>query len=253
MANEIDINIGTYDLDSTNGVSVDDIGININKTVVEFALPKYHGSIIPIGKRKSMTLRVRGSVVSTNYDALRTLLDNLKNAFDDTAEKKFTIDDDRCIFVQYKAFSYSWKMLRTFANFSVELVASDPFVYSSTLNSDSRTPTTGVSYNITNAGNAPTRVKVTVTAGGAAISDDLKIQNLTAGETMQYRGSIASGDELVVNNRVDDPDLEVTNDGTSDFPNFEGDFLTLLPGVNAIQVDCASMGTVELEWRDCYK
>lgn len=253
MANEIDINIGTYDLDSTNGVSIDDIGISINKTVAEYALPKYHGSVIPIGKRRSLSVRVKGSVVSTNYDALRTLLDSLKNAFDDTAEKKFTIDDDRCIFVQYKAFNYSWKMLRTFAVFSVELIASDPFIYSSTLNSDSRTPTTGVSYNITNAGNAATRVKVTVTAGGVPIVDDLKIQNTTVGEVLQYRGTIVAGDELVVNNRVDDPDLEVTNDGVSDFPNFEGDFLTLNPGVNAIRVDCSAMGTVELEWRDAYK
>ncbi len=69
-------------------------------------------------------------------------MDNLKNAFDDTAEKKFTTDDDRQIFVQYKTFAYSWKALRTFATYSVELVASNPYWLSQTLQADSRTPTT---------------------------------------------------------------------------------------------------------------
>lgn len=253
MANEIDINIGTFDLDSTNGVSVDDITVTINKQVQEYALPKYHGSIIPIGKRKSMSIRLKGSVVSTNYDALRTLLDSLKNAFDDTSEKKFTTDDDRQLFVQYKSFGYSWKALRTFANFSVELVASNPYWLSQTLNSDSRTPTTAVGYTIANAGNAPTRVKITFTAGGAAISNDIKIQNTTTGETLQYRGNLASSAVLIINNKVDTSDLVVTNAGTSDFANFEGDFITLNPGNNTIVVTCGNMGTVLLEYRDAYK
>lgn len=254
MANEVDFNIGTYDLDSTNGVSVDDVGINIVKSVQEFALPKYHGSIIPIGKRKSMSIRVTGSVTSTNYDALRTLLDSLKNAFDDTAEKKFTTDDDRQVFVQYRSFSYRWKTIRTFATFAVELVASNPFWLSQTLNSDSRTPSTGVGYTVTNNGNAPARVKVTFTAGAGAVSNDIRIENQTTGEVFQYRGDLASTKALIVNNRMDQQDYAVTNDGTSDFPNFEGDFLTLAPGNNTIVVTTGASGfTVNIEHRDTYK
>lgn len=254
MANEIDINIGTFDLDSTNNVSISDVAFNIMKTVQEYALPKFHGSVIPIGKRRAISIRVQGAVTGSDYDDLRTKLDALKNAIDDTSEKKFTLDDDRQVFVQYKSFGYSYKTLRRFIDFQVEFIASDPFIYSQALNSDSRTPTSGVGYTIANAGNAPTRVKITVTAGGSAISDDVKVQNTTTGETFQYRGSIASGEALVVNNRVDDPDLSVENDVDDDIANFEGDFITLNPGNNTIVFTSGASGhTVELEWRDAYK
>lgn len=255
MANEIDINIGTYDLDSTNGVSVDDISISIAKQVQEYALPKFHGSIIPIGKRKSMSVRLKGSVSSTNYDALRTLLDSLKNAFDDTSEKKFTTDDDRQLFVQYKSFSYSWRALRTYAIFTVELVASDPYWLSQTLNSDSAIRSTGVGFTITNSGNAPTRVKVTITAGaGGILANDIKLENQTTGETFQYNEAIGAAGVLVVNNKVDTADLVVTEDGVSNFPDFQGDFLTLNPGANTLVLTSLAVGaTTKIEWRDAYK
>lgn len=253
MANEIDINIGTFDLNSSNGVSIEDIGITINKSIVESALPKYNGSIIPIGKRKSISVRIKGNVVAADYDALRTAMDSLKNAFDDTAEKKFTTDDDRQIFVQYKSFGYSWRALRTFATFTVELVASNPYWLSQTLQADSRTPTTTVGYTLANAGNAPARAKVTITQGGTPVVDDILVTNSTTGESFLYRGTVAATKALVVNNKVDTNDLVVTNDGTSDFANFEGDFMTLAPGNNTIVVTSAVMGTVLFNWRDTYK
>ena len=255
MANEIDLNIGTFDLDSTNGVSIEDIAVQVSKTVQEYALPKYHGSIIPIGKRKSMSIRLRGSVTSTNYDALRTLLDSLKNAFDDTAEKKFTIDDDRQVFVQYKTFSHSWKALRTFANFSVELVASNPYWLSQTLNSDSAIRTTGVAFQVTNAGNAPARAKVTITAGaGGIVANDIRLENETTAEVFQYNAAIAAAGVLVVNNKVDTNDLLVTVNGVNTYPDFEGDFITLNPGVNNLVLDSIAVAaTTKIEWRDTYK
>lgn len=253
MANEVNFDIGTFNLDSTTGVAIESVSVQINKAVSEYALPKYHGSVIPIGKRKSVSVRLTGSLTSTNYDALRTALDNLLAAFDDTTEKKFTTDDDRQLNVQYKAFSYAWKAMRTFLTFSVELIASDPFWYSQTLNSDSRTPSSGVGYTITNAGNAPTRVKLTLTNGGTPIADAIKVQNTTVGETMQYRGTLAASKVFIVNNRVDTRDLVVTNDGVSDFPNFEGDFLTLAVGNNTIVFTGATVPTVKVEWRDGYK
>ena len=253
MANEVDINLGTFDLDSTNNIAIEDVAVQINKSVQESALPKYDGSVIPIGKRKSMIIRVRGSVTGSDYDDLRTKLDSLKNAVEDTAEKKFTTDDDRQAFVQYRSFGYSYKFLRRFANFSAEFICSNPFWLSQTLNSDTRTPTSGVGYTIANAGNATTRAKITITAGLSAISNDIKIQNTTTGETFQYRGAINSSGVLIVNNRVDTADLVVTNDGTSDFPNFEGDFITLAPGNNTIVLTTAASPTVKIEHRDAYK
>ena len=255
MANEVQFYIGTFVLDNTNGVGVSDIQVSIAKSVQSFVLPKFHGSVIPIGKRQNISVRLRGTVVSSDYDALRTAMDNLKNAFDDTSEKKFTTDDDRQLFVQYKTFSYSYRTIRTFVDFSVEIIASDPFFYSQTLNADTRTPTTTVGYTITNAGNATCRVKVTITApGGAAVTSDCRLANTTTGEALQYNGTIAASKDLVVNNRVDTPDYVVTNDGTSDFANFAGDFITLQPGANTIVWTSAVASVqVKLEWRDAYK
>lgn len=253
MANEIDINIGTFDLDSSNGISVEDIQFRINKNVQEFDITKAHGSIIPIAKRKSAGFNVRGKVNASDYDALRTALDNLKNALESSSEFKFTTDDDRYMNVQCRSFSQSWLAIRTVAEFSFELVASYPFWLAASITTDSRTPTSGVGYTVNNPGNAYARAKITITAGGSAISDDIKFQNSTVGQLFQYRGDLASTEALVINNRLDGVDLEVLNDGDDAIMDFDGDFITLAPGDNTlIFTSGASSPTVTVAFRPTY-
>src|SRR5262245_3754065 len=109
MANEIDINIGTFDLDdATNSVAIADINVSVAKSIQEFALPKYHGSVVPLGKRKSLRIRIHGTVKGTEYDNLRTKLDNLKAAFESDYDQKLTLDDDRFLKVQYANFASAW-------------------------------------------------------------------------------------------------------------------------------------------------
>ena len=255
MANEVQFYLGTFLLDSTNNVAIDSVAFDIQKSITEAALAKFHGSIIPIGKRKTMTIRVSGSVTGSNYDALRTNLDSLKNAFDDTAEKKFTTDDDRQIFVQYKSFGYSFKAIRTFATFSAQLVASWPYHLSQTLQSDERVPTSGVTYAISNAGNAPAKAKITITApAGGVAANDIIFNNTTLGTQFQYRSALGASGVLIVNNDVDGAGLVVTEDGTSNFADFEGDFMTLAAGSNSFKITTSTAGvTVKIEWRDTYK
>ena len=47
MANEIDINIGTFNLDETNNIAIADIDIKVAKAISQSALAKSHGSVIP--------------------------------------------------------------------------------------------------------------------------------------------------------------------------------------------------------------
>ena len=250
MADEIDINIGTFDLDSANNIAVEDININVAKSIQEFDLPKFHGSVIPIGKRKSLSVRIRGTITGSNYDNLRSKLDGLKAGFESSSEQNLTLDDDRILKVQYRNFSYSYKTLRTFADFSVDLVAADPFWYAASVTINDQNPAiSGSSYVVNNPGNAPTRVKVQISNSGGSITDDCRLENQTTGEVMQYRGTVATGQDLIVNNRMDSQDLLVTNNGVDDIKKFEGDFITLNPGNNTIVFTGTSGTRVRLHYR----
>ena len=246
MVNEIDINLGVFDLDQSNDLALEQISIKVAKSLSKADLPKAHGSIIPIGLRKEITARVRGTVVGLDYDDLRSNLDDLKNALEKTAEQKLTLDDDRFLMVQYQDFDYLYKTLRRFAEFSFTLVASNPFWISQILSSDTRSPASGVGYTIINNGNAPARIRITVKNNtGLSLADAIKLQNTTRGETCQYRGTLASGKSLIVNNRMDADDFLVTNDGTNDIKNFEGDLLNLSPGNNTIVLTSSGARTLK--------
>lgn len=255
MANEVQLYIGTFLLDSTNSVSIDDIAFQINKTVLEQALIKMDGAVIPIGKRKSMTIKLKGSVTGSNYDALRTNLDAVKNAFDQTSEKKLTTDDDRQLNVQYRSFGYRFKAIRTFAEFTVECIASWPYFVSQTLNSDTRTPTSGVAYALSNAGNATGKCKITITApGGGVPANDIIFENTTLGLLCQYRGALGAAGVLIINNDVDGAGLVVTEDGVDAITDFEGDFMAIAAGSNNFKLTSSTGSiSVKVEYRDTYK
>lgn len=253
MANEVTISLNSLSLSSTNNIAIEDINVAISKAIKQADLPKAHGSIIPIGFRKDIIFKIKGTVIASDYDALRTNLDTIKSTIESSSEYSFILDDDRFMKVQYRSFSYAWKKIRTFATFTFDLIASDPLWWGNTLNSSTPAWTTGVSFNVTNNGNAPTRAKITITAGGVAVSDDIKVQNSTTGDIFKYRGAISSAQALIVNNKVDATDLAVTNNGSDDIVNFEGDFITLNPGVNAIVFTSAIAGsTFKIEWRDAW-
>lgn len=253
MADEIDINIGTFDLAQTNNVAVEDINVSVAKSIQEFDLPKFHGAVIPIGKRKTLNVRIRGTITGSNYDNLRSKLDGLKAAFESNSEQNLTLDDDRILKVQYRNFSYSYKALRTFADFSVDLVASDPLWYATSLTTSDQNPVSiGTPFVVNNPGNAPARVKVHVSHATATIQDDCRLENQTTGETMQYRGTVFAGQNLVINNKMDSSDLSVTNNGADDIKNFEGDFITLNPGDNSLVFTGVNGTRVQIIFRAAY-
>lgn len=253
MANEIDINLGSFSLDQTNKISIADFDIKLAKAISQADLPKTDGSVIPIGKKRNLSVKIKGAIIGTDYDNLRSNLDALKAALESDSEHQLTFDDDRFIRVQYTGFSYSYRALRTFADFSFDVIAQDPFWYALSASQDDRTPTSGVPYNVTNSGNAPTRVKVTITKNGSgSVDDEIKFENQTTGEMFQYRGVLASTDSLIVNNRYDQVRKTVENDAVNAIHEFEGDFITLDPGVNSMMFTGAAGCQVILDWRAAY-
>jgi phage-related protein len=250
MANEIAIKFGTFELSSTNGINVsvwdpsEELDFQLTK------VPMSEHSISETAKKKSISIDVEGSIVGTDYDDLRSKIDAFKAAL--VGKQMLTLDDDRYIMAQKSAFGCPFSTLRTIAKWKLTFKAEDPFYYSQTLHEDSRTPTSGSGYTIVNAGNAPTRVKIEVTAPAGGIADACKIENQTNGESFQYRGTIAATKILEVDNRVDANDFSVLNDGVDDTKNFEGDFITLDPGNNTIIYTGTAGATVKLGHRDCW-
>jgi len=250
MANEIQIKLGTFELDNGSVYAIEDISIQEKKTVNLHKIPKSDGSIAEEAKRESIEINVEGTIANSDYDALRSSLDDLKAAIHNGIQK-FTMDDDRFIMAQFDSFKKEWVAFRTMIKFEITFVAHFPYWLSETEHEDDRTPTSGVGYVINNAGNAPARVKIEITPT-AEMADACKIENQTSGESFQYRGTVTADKTLEIDNRYDTDDYEVLNDSDDDIENFEGDFVTLDPGDNTIVFTGTASTAVKITHRDCW-
>lgn len=255
MANEVDIDLDALNLDSTANIAIDTLNFQVARAIARFDLPKIDGALIPIGKRREMRVTVGGSLIGSNYDALRTSLDTLKAELEATVEQKLTTDDDRYLMVQYQDFAYHYEKIRTMLRFRFTLLASNPFWLSETLSSDTRSPTSGVGYALTNNGNATARCKITITNNtGGALNNAIQFENTTMGLQFNYRGNLANTKVLIVNTRMDSETYVVTNDGTDDIKNFEGDFMYAQSGSNTFELTSSGAPnvSVKVEFRDTY-
>ena len=250
MANEIQLKLGTFTLDNGSVYAIEDIKIREKKSVNLHKIPKSNGSIAEEAKRESIGITVKGTIANTNYDALRSSLDDLKAAIHNGIQK-FTMDDDRFVMAQFDSFDKEWVTFRTVIKFEISFIADFPYWLSETEHEDDRTPTSGVGYTINNAGNAPARVKIEITPT-AEMADACKIENQTNGKSFQYRGTVATGETLEVDNFYDGDDFQVLNDGDDDIENFEGDFITLDPGDNTIVFTGTASTNVVITHRDTW-
>lgn len=251
MANEITIKFNSLALDSTT-FTVSKIDYSCSDIVSQHDIPKSNETIIETPKRGVLNIGVDGTVIGTDYDNLRTNLDTLKATLR-AGKQKFILDDDRYVMAVLKSFKYEIVVYRRMAKWSADFVCGFPYWLAENATTDSRNPTSGVTYELTNNGNAPARCKVIITAAGGAIADDCLVANTTNGEGFNFRGTIANTKALEVDNRYDTDFYEVLNDGTDAHVNFEGDFITLDPGVNAVRFTGVAGTTVAFTWRDTYE
>jgi phage-related protein len=249
--NEVSLKFGSLLLDNTNNITISNISVKPSKNVQTNKIPQTIGSIAEEAQIAYLTITVEGDIAGNDADDLRTNLDalhaGLNNGF-----QKFTTDDDRYIIAQLKDFNKSYTSLRLHATWTATFIAHFPLWLSETEHTDERVPTSTVGYTINNAGNAPTRIKVEVTAPGGGIAYACKIENSITGKSFQYSGTIAAGEKLEVDNRYDTDDFQVLNDGVDDHTNFEGDFLTLEPGNNTIVYTGTANAIVKITHKDAY-
>ena len=239
-------------LDNTNNIAIADIDTKERTSLKVHAIPKADHSIAETMRRTSLIITMNGDIGGSDYDDLRTNIDTLKAGLYNGSQK-FTIDDDRYIMAQLQSFNHKFSWIRTLATWKAVFVAHYPYWLAETAGNDSRDPTSGVTYNITNNGNAQARVRVRVVNGtGGAIADDIAFTNTTNGENFRWVGSLADTKILDVDNRYTTDDFKVLDDGSDAHENYEGDFITLDPGVNAVKFTGPASVTVELDWKDTY-
>ena len=250
MPATISLTFGTLTLNSTNNITISKISEKSAKPVQTTNIPVTDGAIAETAKIGPKTITVEGDIAGTSYDDLRTNLDTLHAGLLNGLQK-LTKDNERYIYCQLKDFSYAYDHMTRRATWGASFVAHSPFWLAETASTDSRIPVSTISYVLNNAGNAPTRLKIQITAVGA-IADACKVENVTTGKSFQFRGTIATTNTLEVDNRYDTDDFQVLNNSVDAHTNFEGDFLTLDSGNNTIRYTGTVGPTVLLTWRKCW-
>ena len=250
MAN-IQLKFGSLTLGSVNNITVSGITEKSGKPVQVANIPLSDGGISETARLKEKTINIEGDIVGTSYDNLRTNIDALHAGLLVLGVQNLTKDDERQIACQLKDFSHSYDHLTRRAKWTASFVAHFPFWLSVNLTTDQRAPSSGTGYTIANAGNAPTRLKITLLC--ASTNNDLcQFENTTRGELCKFRGIILPSKNLIVDNRVTSDDFIVTNDGVSDFPHFEGDFINLTPGNNTFEFTGTVPQSLLLAWYNAW-
>lgn len=199
-----------------------------------------------------------GRIVSPDGTALglRTTLDTLSNLFNQL-DQQLQLWDDRYITATKATFGFAYvpgSAMRV-VDFQVSFLCADPFTYSTSGSTNSYNLTTGdVAIDITNniyrqsdtlnyTGTFLTFPVYTITAGATPLTH-ITIRNLTIGRQFVYSGTVAPTKSLV----VDTANFLVTNDGTSDLTNWNGDFIWLQPGNNSLQFEGTTPATYALSF-----
>jgi len=250
MSATISLTFGSLALDSTNNITISRISEKSGKPVQAYNIPVTDGAIAETAKLGPKAITVEGDIAGTSYDNLRTNLDTLHSGLMNGLQK-LTKDNERYIYCQLKDFSYAYDHLSRRATWSAQFIAHYPFWLSENPGSSVTSPSSGVGYQVTNNGNAPTRVKVTITPT-AQMADACQFENTTKGQTFQYRGTVAANQALEVDNRYDTDDFEVLNNSADDHDNFEGDFVDLNAGANTVEFTGTASTAVSLLWRDAW-
>lgn len=250
MANEILLKFNSLDLaDGTYTIS--GFKFKSKSKIAEHSIPKSNMTILEDARLDTLDVSVDGTVIGSGYDNLRTNLDTLRAALRD-GEQKLILDDDRYILARLKDFDSSFSVMQRMARWSASFICGYPFWLAEVESTSTTTPTSGVDYTITNSGNAYARCKVEITAA-SEISDDCAFGNTTTGAGFRYRGTIAAGKTLEVDNQYDTTALQVLNNGSDDHQNFEMDFITLAPGDNSVHFTGPAGTTVKVSWRNTWE
>lgn len=225
--------------------TVEEIEISQPHSIVPMKVPKRHGAVVQeVPTLDPVRISMRGKIQEQDLDTLLTTLGNFQKTFS-RFNKKLYIYNDRYYYAYVLSFGYKYIEGAVFKSlaYSIDFFCADPFQYSTTEVTDSRTLNSSdtaiditnniyrESFTLNNPGNSYVYPKFTITPANDINS--VIIRNITTGRNITYTGTVTSGQSLV----IDCANLTVTNNGTEDLTNFSGSFLWLNAGNNSFQYE----------------
>lgn len=216
-----------------------------------FVIPQRHGEFVNAApKPDPVAFNIRGVLNAATGEALRTIMDDLKEAFD-AGRQQFKVWDDRYWNVTAEKYRVEYRRgpSLTVGDFTADLLADEGVQISTTL--DTNNETTDDTPTITSNGNAATPPTITVTAPGGGLTQVI-LKNTTSSKTLTWNGSLSSGEELTINMDT----IVITEAGVEDYSGFaEGSvFWNLEPGANALDIaSTPAAAAVKFESRDRWR
>lgn len=214
----------------------------------ETIIPQKHGSVVSTPFKDPLTFSIRGSLGDLTAQGLRTKLELLTDVING-GRQQLKIWDDR--YINVTAVDFQWEYLAggamLYLSFHIVFRADDPFweaVSASTGNFTTNNPAAIVS----NTGNASAWPTFTITAPAGGMTA-VVLKNITNNKTFSWAGSLTVGQLLVVNMKSQ----SITEVGIDKLTGFSGEFWSLLPGSNTLDLSSTSIGaTVAVSWRDSW-
>ena len=212
-------------------------------------VPRRHGANIFDPYLKERYFRIEGQVHNAQASDSLTQLLALQKALL-AGEDDFQYSSDRYIKCYTKNLTPDFHpgTDKAVIKVAIDMVAQVPFFFSAGASYSGFTDVSGTTtlFDIFSGGNAFAEPIIYFYASGATISNDIWLQNLTTGESMNWRGIVPAGQTLAIHSDT----LEAYLNSVPGATNFEGDFLILASGTNNFQfvgTDCRI--TVEHKWR----
>lgn len=236
---------GDYEFPNQTFV-LNDFGIENN--IREENIVRKHGVIIQSPYLKAKKITISGMIHNTTEDATLTQLLNMqKNLF--AGEDKLYYRSDRYIncFVQKIIPDNIPGGGNALLDVDINLIAQNPFAYSAGLSyTDVESHAGGTTtFALNYDGNVFSEPIISVCPMGSTISS-IELWNLTNNDqSFKFTGTMGKG--LTV--KFDSDLYTVLNNGVDGITYFNGEFLTIIPGINQFQVAGLSC-IIEIEYKN---
>jgi len=254
-----EVKIGTYAIGTEAAISA--IKVIRSRRISQYPIIRNDMTMIGEGKMNPLKINLSGTIAGTDYTSLRTELLDVIGAIESTTQN-FYIDDERYCPVVSNKFDYAF-IKQDFCNYNLTLLGGLPYFLASAASSyvegvtgDTLGITSGTTFNVSNLGDIRIPCKIIITGAGAAtIANNIQFENTTLGTLFKFTGTLQITSSLVIDMGYDFnnvPTYTVTLDGVDAMANFEGDFMELATGSNALEYTGGQTGTIDVYHRKGY-
>jgi len=240
------LKLGTFTLNATNGITIQSFSEPLTSRVNPINIPRMHGGNLDSSlfiEPKIITMN--GIIMGTNKEGYRTSKDAFKAQIE-TGKQKLYYFDDRYIWIQKVDFPIDDHITGLYGNFSLTLIAVDPFWYATAADYEVyNTDLTSYDFTVTPIGNAPTPPLITLTAGSNFTNPSFQNRSVTNMPSFTHTGA---GQAWIVNC----PLFTATMGGSNSLSLLSGEFWNLLGSANTIRfTQSAGIAvTIRVDWTD---